>query len=108
MSQSEERAIISMSSRQGPSQGGGERGNPPPPKPKKCCRKMVLFQKALFLVTNFRKKIKIKKFNFSIEFSSKNFKMFSKLINFLFSPNAEKINAWFVKFFEKYAFCTFS
>ena len=36
----------------------GETGEiPPPPKPKKCCRKMVLFPKALFLVTNFRKKI---------------------------------------------------
>ena len=41
---------------QGRSQG--ERGEiPPPPRNrKKCCRKMVLFPKALFLVTNFRKK----------------------------------------------------
>ena len=38
---------------------GGKGGNPPPPKPKYCCRKMVLFPKALFLVTNFRKKNKI-------------------------------------------------
>ena len=36
-------------------QPGGERGEPPPPKPKNCRRKMVLFPKALFLVTNFRK-----------------------------------------------------
>ena len=34
-----------------------EKGEIPPPRiPKNCCRKMVLFPKALFLVTNFRKK----------------------------------------------------
>ena len=59
---------------QGRSQGEGE--TPPPETEKNCCRKMVLFPKALFLVTNFRKKNK--KYNFSIEFSSKNFKIFSK------------------------------
>ena len=46
-----------------------------PPKPKKCCRKMVLFSKALFLVTL------LPKINFSIEFSSKTFKIFSKVPN---------------------------
>ena len=44
---------------QGRSQGGrGE--NPPPRNRKNCCWKMVVFPKALFLVTNFRKKIKNK------------------------------------------------
>ena len=40
----------------------GEGGNPPTPN-RKNCRKMVLFPKALFLVTNFRKKIKNKNKN---------------------------------------------
>ena len=68
---------------QGRSQGGKGGKFPPPPNRKNCCRKMVLFPKALFLVTNIRKKIKNKnkKFNFSIEFSSKNFKIFSKFPN---------------------------
>ena len=34
----------------------GKGGNSPPPNRKNCCRKMVLFPKALFLVTNFPKK----------------------------------------------------
>ena len=63
----------------------GERGEIPthPRNGKNCCRKMVLFPKALFLVTNFRKKIKNKnkKFKFSKEFSSKNYKIFSKFPN---------------------------
>ena len=37
---------------------GGRGEIPPPETEKNCCRKMVLFPKALFLVTNFRKKIK--------------------------------------------------
>ena len=82
---------------QGRSQGG-KRGeiSPPPRNRKNCCRKMVLFPKALFLVTNFRKnkKIKIKKnkkINFYIEFSSKNFKIFSKFpINLGFSSKRAK------------------
>ena len=40
---------------QGRSQG--EAGNPPRNR-KNCCRKLVLFPKALFLVTNFQKKNK--------------------------------------------------
>ena len=39
---------------------GGKGGNFSPRNRKKCRRKMVLFPKALFLVTNFRKKIKNK------------------------------------------------
>ena len=62
---------------------------------------MMLFPKALFLVTNFPQKIKIKKFNFSIEFSSKISQNFAAIC--IFRPNARKINAWFVKSFEKYA-----
>ena len=61
---------------QGRSQGG--KGGNPPETEKIVVEKMVLFPKALFLVTNFQK---IKIFNFSIEFSSKNFKIFSKFPN---------------------------
>ena len=40
----------------------GERGEIPPETEKNCCRKVMLFPKAQFLVTNFRKnKNKIKK-----------------------------------------------
>ena len=62
----------------GVARGKGE--IPPPRNGKNCCRKMVLFAKAPFLVTNFqiKIKIKIKNFNISIEFSSKKFKNFSK------------------------------
>ena len=74
--------------------------SPPPPKPKKC-RKMVLFPKALFLVTNFQKN-KNKKFNFYIELSSQIFKILSNFPTIsVFRPNARKISAWFVKFFGK-------
>ena len=63
---------------------------------------MVLFPKALFLVTNFPKIIK--NLNFSIEFSSKIFNILSKFPhNLRFSSKREKSNAGFVKFFEKYA-----
>ena len=68
-------------------QGRSQRGKgeiPPPPKPQNFCRKMVLFPKALFLVTNFQKN----QFFYRICF---------------FRPNARKSNAWFDKFFEKYA-----
>ena len=37
----------------GVAKGGGK--GEIPPKPKKCCRKVVLFPKALILVTNFPK-----------------------------------------------------
>ena len=42
------------------------------------------------------------------QFSEEDFSKFSKIfskfpINCLFCPNAQKINAWFVKFIEKYA-----
>ena len=59
--------------------GGGVRGfNPAPPRTwKNCCRKMMVFPKALFLATTFRKNRY--KFNFSIAFSSKIFKSFSKI-----------------------------
>ena len=72
-----------------PTQGrcqGEERWKfPPPHKLKNSRRKMVLFTKALFFATNFRKKenrkIKNKKSNFPIEFSSKSFKIFSLFTN---------------------------
>ena len=84
---------------QGRSQGGkGE--IPPPPKPKNCCRKMVLFPKALFLVTNFQKKIKNKnkkiKNSIFLRTFIKKFQNFKKK-NFpticVFRPNAQKMNA---------------
>ena len=64
----------------------GERGKSPPPRNRKnCYRKMVVFPKALFLVTNFRKNVKNqnKKFNFSIAFSSKNFKISQQFVFFV-------------------------
>ena len=79
------------------------RGKFPLPETKKnCCRKMVLFPKALVLVTDFPKIVKNSNFllNFHQKFSnfSQNFKTIC-----IFRPNARKINAWFVKFLEKYA-----
>ena len=64
----------------------GKEGKSPSPNWKYCCRKMMLFPKALFLVTNFRKNINIKKqkINFLIEFSSRNFEILSKFPNFRF------------------------
>ena len=65
---------------------------------------MVLFPKALFLVTNFpikNKKLKIKKFNFSIEFSSKNFKISQQFV-FLVQTR-KKLTHGLLNFFEKYA-----
>ena len=68
---------------------------------KNCCRKMILFTKALFLATTFPTIVKNSIFllNFYQEFSkiSQNFQTIR-----VFRPNARKINAWFVKFFEKY------
>ena len=74
----------------------GERGEFSP-KPKNCCRKMKLFPKALFVVTNIPKIIK--KFNLSIEFSSKNFQNFPTMF-VSFRSNARKINTWFVNFWK--------
>ena len=71
--------------------------NPPPRTGKYCCRKMMLLPKFLFLATNFPKNRY--KFNFSIELSAKSFKI--SPTNCVFRPNARKINAWFVKSFEK-------
>ena len=62
-------------------QGGWGVQPPPPPTGK------MLFPKALFLATKFHKNIS--KFNFPIEFSSKNFKIFSE---FPQRPNARKFN----------------
>ena len=79
------------------------RERPPPPEMEKnCCRKMILFPKALFLATTFPKIVKNSIFllNFYQKFSkiSQNFPKIR-----IFRPNTRKINAWFVKFFEKYA-----
>ena len=63
---------------------------------------MVLFPKALFLVTNFPKIII--KYNFSIEFSSKIFKISQNFPTiWVFCPNGEKWTHGFVKSFQKYA-----
>ena len=63
---------------------------------------MVLFPKALFLATTFPKLAKnlIFLFNFYQKFSkfSQNFPTIC-----VFRPNPRKSNAWFVKFFWKYA-----
>ena len=60
---------------------------------------MILFLKALFLATTFPKIVKNS--NFIIEILSKISLNFPTIHVFL--PNARKINADFVKFFEKYA-----
>ena len=73
----------------------GVMGFEPPPPNRKKCRKMRLFRNAIFLAT---------KIQFLIEFSSKISKIFSHFPKiFVFRPNARKSNAWFVRFFEKYA-----
>ena len=63
---------------------------------------MVLFRKALFLATTFPKVAKNAIFllNFYEKLSkfSQNFPTIC-----VFRPNSQKFNAWFVKFFEKYA-----
>ena len=53
----------------------------------------------MFLLTTFPKIFKNS--NFLLKFSQKIFKHFPTICVYL--PNARKINAWFVKFFEKYA-----
>ena len=80
---------------------GGNRGNVPPPKWEKCCRKMALFQKALFLATTIPKidKNSISLLNFYQKIS-KISQNFPKLC--VCRPNARKINAGFVSFFEKH------
>ena len=54
--------------------GRGTRERPPPPIGKNCCRNLVLFSKALLLATTFPEIIG--KSFFSIDFSSKIFKIF--------------------------------
>ena len=80
---------------------GGIGNVPPPRNVKNCCRKMMLFPKAVYLATTFPKIVKNSTFllNFYQNFSkiSKNFPTCA------FRPNAPKINAWLVKFIEKYA-----
>ena len=62
----------------------------------------MLFPKALFLATTFTKIVKNSIFllNFDQKLSkiSQNFPTTR-----VFRPNVQKINVWFVKFFEKYA-----
>ena len=74
----------------------------PPRNGKNCCRKMMLFQKALFIVTKFPKLVKNSIFLWNFH---QNFSKFSQ--NFpticVIRPNSRKINAGFVKFFEKRA-----
>ena len=76
-------------------------GNPPPRNRKIVGEKDVISEGSIFS-NKFSKNNK--KFNFSIEFSSKIFKVFSKFSNNLcFSSKRRKSNAWSVNFFEKYA-----
>ena len=81
--------------------GGKGEISPPPRDGKHCCRKMMLFSKALFLVTNFPKIIL--KFNFSFGFLSKTFQVFLIFPKICVSrPNPRKISAFFLQSFEKY------
>ena len=59
----------------------GKGGKSPPRNRKNCCRKMVLFPKVLFLVTNFRKnnKNKNKKIQFFYRIFIKKFQNFFKI-----------------------------
>ena len=67
-------------------EGGGVQ---PPPEPENCCRKMMLFPTALFLAKNFHNNRRIP---FSIAFSPKIFKVFSKFPKQLcFSSKREEI-----------------
>ena len=81
---------------------GGGGFNPPPRTGKNCCRKMMLFPKALFLAINFHKidknSIFLLNFHQKIPKFSQNFPTICS-----FRPNARKINAWVVKYFETYA-----
>ena len=69
----------------------GERGEiPPPPKPKNCCRtsgtkgvKNCVISESSIFSNKFSKKNKNKKFNFSKEFSSKNFKISQQFVFFV-------------------------
>ena len=66
---------------------------------KNSSRKMLLFPMALFLATTFPKIVK--KLNFLLNFHQK-FQRFLKIPQqFVFRPNARKINTGFVKFFCK-------
>ena len=73
--------------------------SPPPEIEKNCCRKMMAFQKALFLATNFPKidKNSIFLMNFYLKNSkfSQNFPTIC-----IFRPNARKINDEFLNFVE--------
>ena len=83
--------------------GVAREGVTPPPKPKNCCRKMMLFPKALFVVTNFPKIIIIIQFFYSIFI--KNFQIFSKFSNNLCfsSKKREKLTHALLNFFDQYA-----
>ena len=88
----------------GAARGRGNIGNVPPSQNgTNCWRKLMLFRKALFLATTFPKIVK------SSIFLLLFYQNFPTIC--VFRPNARKINAWFVKFLEKYAkimhFCYF-
>ena len=76
---------------------GGTQGTPPPRNWKNCCRKMMVFPKALFLATTFPKidknSIFLMKFYQKMSKFSQNFPTIC-----IFRPNAQKINAEFLKF----------
>ena len=61
----------------------------------------MLFPKALFLVTNFPKIVKNSIFLLNFHWKLSNFSRNFPTIC-VFRPNTRKINAWFVKLFEKY------
>ena len=89
------------------------KGEIPPGNRKNCCRKLVLFPKALFLVTNFRK-IKLKNKNKNQFFNSsfiKNFQNFLKISQqfAFFVQTRKKLTNGLLTCFEKYAKkCIFS
>ena len=83
-------------------QGRGEhRERPPPRNLKNCCRKMTLFPEALFFATTFPKVAKNSIFLVNLYQNLPNFLKISK--QFVFCPNARKVNTWFVEFLSNYA-----
>ena len=78
------------------------REGPPPRNGKNCCRKRMLFPKALFVATTFPNIVNNS--IFLLNFYQNLSKISQKFTTIRgFRPNAQKINVWFVNFFEKYA-----
>ena len=86
----------------GVARGEGGKSSPPPPETEKIVVENGVISEGSIFSNKFSKNSL--KFHFSIEFSSKISK-FSQIFPIIcvFRPNAQKSNAWFVTFFEKYA-----